>query len=113
MKKEEEKNESLEYFGGDELAANVFLSKYALKKDGENFEKTPIEMHRRMAKEFARIENNYSEQENSINLYENSNLSEYGQKRESLTEDKIFEYSPLSLERLTVNSGFEILIFLI
>ena len=48
---------SLEYFGGDELAANVFLTKYALRDtDGVLLEATPDHMHRRLAKEFARIE---------------------------------------------------------
>lgn len=48
---------SLEYFKGDELAANVFLSKYALKaSDGRLLEKTPRDMHRRIASELARIE---------------------------------------------------------
>jgi ribonucleotide reductase alpha subunit len=51
---------SLEYFGGDELAAGVFLSKYALRDDDNNIlEKSPEEMHRRLAKEFARIESKY------------------------------------------------------
>jgi len=48
---------SVEYFGGDELAAKVFIDKYALKnKEGKLVEKTPDDMHRRIAKEFARIE---------------------------------------------------------
>ena len=52
--------ESLSYFGGDELAASVFLSKYALTTpDGEILEETPTQMHRRLAKEFARIETKY------------------------------------------------------
>ena len=51
---------SLSYFGGDELAANVFLTKYALTtKSGEIIESTPDDMHRRLAKEFARIESIY------------------------------------------------------
>lgn len=45
------------YFEGDELAAKVFLDKYALKdNDGNLLEETPDMMHRRIAKEFARIE---------------------------------------------------------
>tara|TARA_R100000008_G_C3585317_1_gene171779 strand:+ start:860 stop:3349 length:2490 start_codon:yes stop_codon:yes gene_type:complete len=52
--------ESLEYFDGDELAANVFVTKYALTdKAGEVHELTPAHMHTRMAKEFARIESKY------------------------------------------------------
>ena len=56
----ETKEKTLEYFNGDELAANVFLTKYALKdKNGNILEETPDEMHKRMAKEFARIEKKY------------------------------------------------------
>lgn len=48
---------SLEYFKGDELAAKVFLDANALKNDkGQLLEDSPIKMHRRMAREFARIE---------------------------------------------------------
>ena len=50
-------NASVEYFEGDELAAKVFLDKYALRdNDGNLLEQIPTEMHHRMAKEFARIE---------------------------------------------------------
>lgn len=59
---------SKEYFNGDELAAKVFVDKYALQnKQGEYLELTPTDMHWRLAKEFARIEQKYpnpmSEQE--------------------------------------------------
>jgi len=48
---------TLNYFNGDELATNVFMTKYCLRdKKGNFMEKTPADMHRRMAKEFARIE---------------------------------------------------------
>lgn len=51
---------SLEYFGGDELAARVWVSKYALKDSfGNIFELTPDDMHRRIAREIARIESKY------------------------------------------------------
>jgi ribonucleoside-diphosphate reductase alpha chain len=51
---------SLEWFGGDDLAAGVFAGKYALRDaDGNLLEKTPSEMHDRLAREFARIEDNY------------------------------------------------------
>lgn len=51
---------ALDYFGGDKLAANVYLSKYALKTpDGDILEPSPSLMHRRLAKEFARIEAKY------------------------------------------------------
>ncbi|MDH8700824.1 ribonucleoside-diphosphate reductase alpha chain [Dysgonomonadaceae bacterium PH5-43] len=52
---------SLEYFNGDELAAKVFVNKYALKDAyGNIFEKTPADMHWRLANEIGRIEKNYS-----------------------------------------------------
>ncbi|MEG1643370.1 MAG: ribonucleotide reductase N-terminal alpha domain-containing protein, partial [Bacteroidales bacterium] len=51
---------TLEYFNGDELAARVWANKYALKDSfGNIFEKTPEDMHRRLAKEIVRIENKY------------------------------------------------------
>lgn len=51
---------SLSYFAGDELAADVFVRKYALKDgDGNILELTPDDMHRRLAAEFARIERKY------------------------------------------------------
>lgn len=61
---------SLEYFGGDELAASVFISKYALRDSGGNIlEKTPADMHRRLAKEFARIESKYSNPVSEEEIY--------------------------------------------
>jgi ribonucleoside-diphosphate reductase alpha chain len=51
---------SLKYFNGDELAARVWVSKYALKDSfGNIFEKTPDDMHHRIAAELARIEKKY------------------------------------------------------
>lgn len=51
---------SLKYFEGDELAARVWASKYALKDSfGNHFELTPDDMHRRIAREIARIEKKY------------------------------------------------------
>lgn len=51
---------SLEYFKGDELAARVWSSKYALKdSDGNIYELTPDDMHHRIAGEIARIEQKY------------------------------------------------------
>lgn len=67
---------SKEYFKGNDLAASVFLSKYALRNErGEILEPTPKEMHRRLAKEFARIEKK---------KYEGTGTVPY-------TEDEIFE----------------------
>ncbi|MBN3034637.1 MAG: adenosylcobalamin-dependent ribonucleoside-diphosphate reductase [Bacteroidales bacterium] len=49
-----------EYFRGDELAANVWMNKYALKDShGLIYELTPDDMHRRLAREIARIERKY------------------------------------------------------
>ena len=51
---------SLKYFDGDELAARVWATKYALKDSfGNLYELTPDDMHRRIAREIARIENKY------------------------------------------------------
>lgn len=48
------------YFGGDELSASVWINKYALKDaTGNIFERTPDDMHRRIASELARIESKY------------------------------------------------------
>lgn len=52
---------TLEYFKGDELAARVWATKYALKDSfGNIYERTPDDMHRRIAREIARIENKYA-----------------------------------------------------
>ncbi len=52
---------TLKYFKGDDLAARVWLNKYALKdSDGNIFEKTPDDMHHRIASEIARVEAKYS-----------------------------------------------------
>ena len=51
---------SLEYFAGDELAARVWVNKYAMKDSfGKIYEKSPEEMHHRIANEIARIEKKY------------------------------------------------------
>ena len=78
----------LKYFDGDEMSANVWLKKYALKDNEENIlERTPDDMHRRMAKYFADVEElyEYNEKEN-IKL----KLSEYGYNRTKLDEEKIY-----------------------
>ena len=52
---------SLKYFAGDELAARVWVNKYAMKDSfGNIFEQSPEQMHWRIANEVARIENKYS-----------------------------------------------------
>src|SRR5690554_1793751 len=51
---------ALKYFKGDELAARVWVNKYALKdSDGNLYELTPDDMHWRLAREIARIEERY------------------------------------------------------
>jgi len=51
---------SLEYFKGDELAARVWVNKYALKDSfGKLYERNPDDMHHRLASEIARIEKKY------------------------------------------------------
>src|SRR5690625_4779309 len=51
---------SKKYFKGDELAAQVWINKYALKdSDGNLYEKDPSQMHMRIADEIARIEKKY------------------------------------------------------
>ena len=51
---------SLAYFGGDELAAKVWVNKYALKDAfGNIYEKSPVDMHNRLASEIGRIERKY------------------------------------------------------
>lgn len=58
---EEAEEASIEYFKGDELAAKVWTNKYALKDSfGNLYEKSPDDMHRRLAREIHRIELNYS-----------------------------------------------------
>jgi len=81
----------LNYFKGDTLAADVWKAKYADKK-----EVTPDDMHKRLAKEFAKIENNYIGKEHSgsclpsiFNKYKKK-LSEYGKSRKDLDEQAIY-----------------------
>ena len=59
------------YFKGDDLAANVWVNKYALKDSAGNiYERTPDDMHKRLASEIARIENRYSNALNEQEVYE-------------------------------------------
>lgn len=77
---------SLAYFNGDELAASTWVSKYAMRdREGRLLELSPSDMHRRMAKEFARIEQQYE-------IKDRASLSVYGKKRKPLTEEIIFSY---------------------
>lgn len=61
----------LVYFKGDELAASVWMNKYALKDSDENIlEMTPDDMHRRLAREFARIETKYENPMSEDEIFE-------------------------------------------
>ena len=62
---------SVKYFKGDELAARVWATKYALKdSDGNYYEKSPEDMHHRIASEIARIENTYPNPMTEEEVYE-------------------------------------------
>ena len=76
-------NKVLEYFKGDELAASTWQNKYVAKG-----EVTPDDTHRRLAKEFARIEEKYNWK---LNPEDKLKLSNYGYSRPQLTEESIFE----------------------
>ncbi len=63
--------ETIQYFKGDELAANVWINKYALKDSfGNLYESNPDQMHRRIAKEIARIEARYTNPLSEEKIYE-------------------------------------------
>lgn len=81
----ERKKTLLEYFNGDEMAGNVWKDKYAMEG-----EETPDDMHLRMSKEFARIEEKLEEAYS--NGYSIEKLSEFGQKNFILTTRRIYEY---------------------
>ena len=71
----------LEYFKGDELAASTWRNKYATEG-----EQTPDDTHRRLAREFARVEENYRwSQEGRLSL------SNYGYQRPNLDEEAIYQ----------------------
>ena len=62
---------SVEYFKGDELAARVWSTKYALKDSfGNLYEQTPDDMHHRLAGEIARIEQKYANPMSEAELFE-------------------------------------------
>lgn len=73
----------LEYFKGDELAASTWRNKYATEG-----EQTPDDTHKRLAKEFARVENNYDwDMPNNKAM----KLSNYGYQRPNLDEEAIYQ----------------------
>ena len=96
--KENNNQKIIDYFKGDELATNVFIQKYKQQSD-----ETPDDMHKRMAKEFYRIEQKYQKNElrdlpsaiypGATEVHKrNYKLSKYGQEREDLTEEKIYNF---------------------
>lgn len=74
----------LEYFKGDELAASTWRNKYAAEG-----EQTPDDTHKRLAKEFARVESNYNWKSNIDRAF--SNLSNYGYVRPQLDEEAVYQ----------------------
>jgi len=68
---EEALEASTAYFNGDTMAANVWVSKYALKDSQNNlYERTPEDMHRRIARELARIECRYPNSMGEEDIFE-------------------------------------------
>ena len=62
---------AVKYFKGDELAANVWINKYAMKDSfGNIFDRTPDDMHKRLTKEITRIENKYPNSFSEEEVYE-------------------------------------------
>lgn len=78
--------ELLNYFQGDDLPATTWLNKYAKRDEttGEVVETTPDDMHRRMAKEFARIEGQYAQSSSHEH-------TTYYKVRKPLTEERIYQ----------------------
>jgi len=69
---------SLEYFGGDELAARVWVNKYAMKDSfGNIYERSPEDMHWRLANEIARIERKYPNPMSAQELFDLMNHFRY------------------------------------
>lgn len=78
--------ELLEYFSNDEMASSIWLNKYALKDNQDNLlEKTPKDMHKRLAKAFYEVDKKYQSKK-----IDKSKLSKYGKERKDLTEEAIF-----------------------
>lgn len=80
-------NKTLEYFNGDELATNTWISKYCLKDaTGHYYELTPDDMHKRMAREFARIERKYKLKD------KNQKISEQYKTIQEINDDETYIY---------------------
>lgn len=81
----------MNYFGNDELAATTWMNKYARKDAaGHYYEASPLDMHQRMAREFAKVERSYGKK--GISAKKKKELSTYGQQRPPLTEKKILDH---------------------
>lgn len=68
--KQEVEKATLQYFKGDELATDVWIRKYCLKDEKNFYELTPDDMHKRIAKELARIEAKYPNGLTEDQIYE-------------------------------------------
>jgi ribonucleoside-diphosphate reductase alpha chain len=68
--KQDVEKATLQYFKGDELAAHVWMKKYCLKDEINYYELTPDDMHRRIAKELAKIEAKYKNSLTEEQIYE-------------------------------------------
>lgn len=75
--REEAFKECLIYFNGDELAANVFIDKYALKDKQGNILEIPPDMHHRMTHEFKKIEDKYLNPMSYLEIFELFNKFKY------------------------------------
>jgi len=76
--KEEVLKATLKYFEGDELATNVWVTKYALRDlHGNYYEKTPKKMHERLASEFSRIEQKYPNPMSELEIFSLFNKFKY------------------------------------
>lgn len=107
MTREEVLSETLHYFNGDTLATDVWINKYCLQDNsGQYLEKTPISMHQRMAREFARIEQKYPNpirEEEIVKLFSSWEIIPQGSVMYGLGN----EYKTVSLSNCTVLSSGE------
>lgn len=85
-------NKLKEYYNGDDFPGDIWKSKYALKNEKQEIiEETPRDMHIRIAKEMARIEEKNGYRSFEPNL-DTTSLSEFGRKLIKLDENVIFKY---------------------
>ncbi|MFM7023934.1 MAG: adenosylcobalamin-dependent ribonucleoside-diphosphate reductase [Flavobacteriales bacterium] len=81
------KSASLKYFKGDELAATTWMYKYAVLDKKENWtELSPDDMHKRMSREFFRVEKKAKTSKSK------NGKSDYGKRRKALTQAAIYQY---------------------